>query len=173
MIDLQNYKTYIEQSESIIAGETTLEDVLTDEGYAWSRYLCEASRLCNFGISGSAFRDWMAGLFRSGVLLYCHNYHNGIKFCEDPTAKLRPGIQKSCTNGNPQPTPTNGRLLHINSAPVHLQEKMRKIAQEILRDAACIVLDKASLVKMEAEENTRKAKEREDAMLSAWEKYEV
>lgn len=114
-MNTHNFRYYVESALRVRSKQFDVATLLhgNSERDVWfSHFLCEASRASSLGLSGNAFRHWVAGLFRSGVYVYSDNYRIGVSFASDPNALPRSGCQESCAHGNPWPSLPAGVRFH-------------------------------------------------------------
>lgn len=97
---------YREIAEKVKSGEISIISCLNGERkhkHIWGHFFSAARNLHPNGIHGSAFRDWVSGLYRGGILIYARNYELELRLASNPTAQIALGCQESCAHGNPFP----------------------------------------------------------------------
>lgn len=109
-------------------------------------------------IGGSAFRNWVTGVFRDGVYVYCENHQIRTLITEDPDTTLITQCQNPKAHGSHFPIPKNGGVIgdktrrfkdfskeirdYIESKRVELCEELYEIGLDLIKKEEDILLSK-------------------------------
>lgn len=170
-MDSGNFKWYAELARNVQGSDFRIQDNLGERMPGLAHLLCAMSRYSSHGLSGAAFRHWVAGVFRDGVYVFADNYRVDVAFASDPTATVSPGCDDSCVHGDPKPRLSNGRWIGLTreDVPDAIHQKVSRIANRLIREAALDVLRRADELEAELAAASKRRTARHEAMVAAWE----